>query len=72
MLVIAALTLFVFEVAHRPRIARAPLLPPVAFPKPVARAGFPFVSLQDPRASVVTGSPYPYGAVIIQPASSGR
>lgn len=72
MLVIAALTLFVFEVAHRPRIARAPLLPPVAFPKPIARAGFPFVSLQDPRASVVTGNPYPYGTVILQPASSGR
>lgn len=72
MLVIAALTLFVFEVAHRPRIARAPLLPPVAFPKPVASTGLPFVSLQDPRASVVTGNPYPYGTVIFQPASSGR
>jgi anti-sigma factor RsiW len=53
MLVLAALTLFVFEVTHRPRIARAPLLPPAAFPNPVASASLPFVSFQDPRTSVV-------------------
>lgn len=53
LLVLAALTLFVFEVAHRPRIARAPLLPPAAFPTPVASASLPFVSFQDPRAGVV-------------------
>src|SRR5437762_6613748 len=47
MLVLAALALFFFELAQRPRIARAPLLPPVAFPKPVASAGLPFVSFQD-------------------------
>ncbi|OLC07570.1 MAG: hypothetical protein AUH41_10155 [Gemmatimonadetes bacterium 13_1_40CM_66_11] len=58
MLVIAALALFVFEVAHRPRIARAPLLPPVAFPKPVASASLPFVSFQDPRAIILVGNPY--------------
>jgi anti-sigma factor RsiW len=53
MLVIAALALFFFEVTHRPRIARAPELPPVAFPRPVANPGLPIVSFQDPRAGVV-------------------
>ena len=79
MLVLAALALFFFEVSHRPRIEKAPLLPAAAFPKPVASAALPFVSFQDPRASVVTGNPYPYGtalveppAIIFQPASSGR
>jgi len=72
MLVVAALALFFFELAQRPRIARALLLPPVAFPKPVASAGLPFVSFQDPRASVVSGNPYPYGTVIFQPASASR
>jgi anti-sigma factor RsiW len=79
LLVLAALALFFVEVGRRPAIAKAPLLPPVAFPKPVAGAGLPFVSFQDPRASVVNGNPYPYGtalvqpaAIILQPASSGR
>ena len=72
MLVVAALALFFFELAQRPHIARAPLLPPVAFPKPIAGAGLPFVSFQDPRASVVSGDPYPYGTVIFQPASASR
>ena len=79
MLVLAALALFVYEVARRPQIQRAPFLPPVAFPKPVASAALPFVSFQDPRASVVNGNPYPYGtalvqpaAIIFQPASAGR
>lgn len=79
LLVLAALALFFFEVGRRPPIAKAPRLPPVAFPKPVAGAGLPFVSFQDPRASVVNGNPYPYGtalvqpaAIILQPASSGR
>jgi anti-sigma factor RsiW len=53
LLVLAAVTLFVSEVVHRPRILRAPLLPPAAFPTPVASASLPFVSFQDPRASVV-------------------
>jgi anti-sigma factor RsiW len=52
LLVVAAVALFVFEVAQRPRIARAPLLPPVAHPTPVAGAGLPFVSFQDPRAII--------------------
>lgn len=69
MLVLAALALFFFEVGRRPQIARAPLLPPAAFPKPVASARLPFVSFQDPRASVVSGNPYPYGTALVQPAT---
>jgi len=79
LLVLAALALLFFEVGRRPPIEKAPLLPPVAFPKPVANAGLPFVSFQDPRASVVSGNPYPYGTALVQPAtiffqpaSSGR
>ncbi len=79
LLVLAALALLYFEVGHRQPIAKAPLLPPVAFPKPVARAALPFVSFEDPRASVVDGNPYPYGTALVQPAtiifqpgSSGR
>jgi hypothetical protein len=53
MLVLAACALFFFEVGRRPRLERSPLLPPVAFPKPIASAGLPFVSFQDPRASIV-------------------
>lgn len=52
LLVITAVALFVLEVAQRPRVARAPLLPPVANPTPVASAGLPFVSFQDPRAII--------------------
>jgi hypothetical protein len=69
MLVLAACALFFFEVGRRPRPARAPLLPPAAFPKPVASAGLPFVSFQDPRASVVNGNPHPYGTALVQPAT---
>jgi len=72
MLVLAALALFFFELTQRPRIARAPLLPPVAFPKPVVSAGLPFVSFQDPRARVVSVNPYPYGTTLFQPASASR
>jgi anti-sigma factor RsiW len=79
MLVLAALAMFFFEVSRRPRIEKAPLLPPAAFPKPVASAALPFVSFQDPRASVVNGNPYPYGTALVepptitfQPASAGR
>lgn len=79
MLVLAALAMFFFEVSRRPQIEKAPLLPPAAFPKPVASAALPFVSFQDPRASVVNGNPYPYGtalveppAITFQPASAGR
>ncbi|MEX2157161.1 MAG: zf-HC2 domain-containing protein [Gemmatimonadales bacterium] len=69
MLVLVGLALFVFEVGRRPRVARAPMLPAVSFPKPVANPGPPFVSFQDPRASVVNGNPYPYGTALVQPAA---
>ena len=53
---------------HRPSVVIAPTLPPVPFPKPVAQAGVPFVSFQDPRTSVVSGNPYPYGTAYVEPA----
>ena len=68
MMVLVALSLLVFEVGRRPQLAQAPALPPAAFPKPVANPGVPFVSFQDPRASVVDGNPYPYGTALVQPA----
>jgi hypothetical protein len=72
LLVAAALSLLVMEVGRRPVIARAPELPPVAFPKPVVNPGLPVVSFQDPRASVVSGNPSPYGTALVQPASASR
>lgn len=68
LLVLVALALLVFEVGRRPDLARATALPPAAFPKPVANPGLPFMSFQDPRASVVDGNPYPYGTALVQPA----
>jgi len=68
MLVLVALSLLVVEASRRPQLAQAPALPPAAFPKPVANLGLPFVSFQDPRASVVDGNPYPYGTALVQPA----
>lgn len=68
LLVLVALALLVLEVGRRPQLARAPLLPPAAFPKPVLNAGLPFVTFQDPRASVVDGNPNPYGTALVQPA----
>jgi anti-sigma factor RsiW len=69
LLVAVAIGLVAWEVAqHRTRVVIAPTLPPVPFPKPVARAGLPFVSFQDPRSSVVSGNPYPYGTVYVEPA----
>jgi len=70
--VAAALALVALEGVRRPEVARAPVLPPAPFPKPVAHAGVPFVSFQDPRASVVTGNPSPYGTALVEPASAGR
>ena len=76
LLVIVAVSLLALEVGRRPRLAQAPALPPAAFPKPVANAGLPLVTFQDPRASVVAGNPYPYGTAFVQapvePASVGR
>lgn len=68
MLVLVALSLLVVEAGRRPQLARGSALPPAAFPKPVANPGLPFVSFQDPRASVVDGNPYPYGTALVQPA----
>ena len=68
LLVVAALALIVFEGMHRPTVALTASLPPVPFPKPVARAGLPFVSFQDPRASVLSGNPNPYGTAFVQAA----
>jgi hypothetical protein len=70
--VTAALALLALEGMQRPVVARAPALPPVPFPKPVAHAGVPFVSFQDPRASVVVGNPNPYGTALVEPATAGR
>ncbi|HEX9705910.1 MAG TPA: hypothetical protein VGA20_11740 [Gemmatimonadales bacterium] len=50
-------------------VARAPELPAVPFPKPVAQVGLPLVTFQDPRATVLGGNPNPYGTALVQPAS---
>jgi hypothetical protein len=68
--VAAALAMLAVEgVGHR-RPATVAALPRVPFPKPVAQAGVPFVTFQDPRASVVAGNPNPYGTALVQPASA--
>ena len=69
--VAAALALVALEGVRRPEEARAPTLPPAPFPKPVAHASVPFVSFQDPRASVVAGNPNPYGTALVEPATAG-
>jgi putative zinc finger protein len=68
----AAIALLALEGVRRPDVAQVPTLPPVPFPKPVAHAGVPFVSFQDPRASVVAGNPSPYGTALVEPAATGR
>ena len=73
LLVAVALGLLAWEGARRAQsTASAPSLPPVPFPKPVAQAGLPFVSFQDPRTGVVSGNPYPYGTAFVEPASAHR
>ena len=73
LLVAVALGLLAWEGAHRPpATASARPLPPVPFPKPVAQAGPPFVSFQDPRTGVISGNPYPYGTAFVEPASTLR
>jgi anti-sigma factor RsiW len=67
--VAAALALVAVDSLGPKRPATVAALPPVPFPKPVARAGVPFVTFQDPRVSVVTGNPNPYGTA---PATAGR
>jgi anti-sigma factor RsiW len=73
LLVALALSFVVWEGARQlPDEARAPSLPPVPFPKPVAQAGLPFVSFQDPRTGIASGNPYPYGTAFVEPASARR
>jgi anti-sigma factor RsiW len=67
-----ALALVAFEGVQRYRGPERPELPPVPFPKPVAQAGVPFVSFQDPRASVVLSNPNPYGTALVEPIAAGR
>jgi anti-sigma factor RsiW len=70
LLVAVALGLLALAGIRHPQVAETPALPAVPFPKPVVRAGLPFVSFQDPRSSVVTGNPYPYGTAFVEPASA--
>lgn len=70
--VAAALAMLALEGVRRPDVARAPTLPPVPFPRPVVQAGVPFVSFQDPRASVFAGAQAPDGSALVEPASAGR
>jgi hypothetical protein len=39
---------------------------------PVAHAGVPFVTFQDPRAGFAAVNPTPYGAALAEPASTRR
>lgn len=70
LLVAVTVALVAREASRRPAVASAPTLPPVAFPKPVANAGVPLVTFQDPRASVWAGNPNPYGTALVQPAAA--
>lgn len=73
LLLAVALTLVLRETLRQPpQVAEAPQLPPVTFPKPVANAGVPYVTFQDPRASVLVGNPNPYGTALVEPAAAGR
>ena len=73
LLIVVAIGLLVWEAARRPpTVSSLPPLPPVPFPKPVAQAGPPFVSFQDPRAGVISGNPHPYGTAFVEPASAHR
>lgn len=69
--VAAAAALLAVEAGGRARRStNPPELPPVSFPKPVAQAGVPLISFQDPRASVLSGNSNPYGTALVQPAST--
>jgi hypothetical protein len=73
LLLAVSLALVLREGGRRPAAtAQAPALPPVTFPKPVANAGVPLVTFQDPRAGVLVGNPSPYGTALVEPASAGR
>jgi len=67
-----AIALLALAGVKRVVVADAPTLPPVPFPKPVAQAGVPFVTFQDPRASVIISNPNPYGTALVEPAAARR
>jgi len=70
--VAVAVALLAIEGVSRNDGTRVPALPAVPFPKPVAQAGVPFVSFQDPRSSVVISNPNPYGTALIEPIAAGH
>ncbi|HEY6809044.1 MAG TPA: zf-HC2 domain-containing protein [Gemmatimonadales bacterium] len=72
LLVAVALALLGFESLHRPPTAQARALPPVPYPMPVAQAGVPFVTFQDPRSGIAAVNPTPYGTALVEPASAHR
>jgi anti-sigma factor RsiW len=73
LLIAAAIGLLAWEgIRQQPTVVAVQPLPPVPFPKPVAEAGPPFVSFQDPRTAVISGNPYPYGTAFVEPASAQR
>jgi len=72
LLVAVGITLVALQVARHPAPLQARALPPVPFPKPVAQAGVPFVTFQDPRATTAAGNPIPYGSALVEPVSTHR
>ena len=72
LLVAVGIALVALQLARRPAPLEAHALPPVPFPKPVAQAGVPFVTFQDPRATTAAGNPIPYGSALVEPVSAHR
>jgi len=72
LLLAVAIGLIAFQALRRPAPLQAHALPPVPFPKPVAQAGLPFVTFQDPRAVTTAGNPIPYGSALVEPVSTRR
>lgn len=70
LLAAVGVALVALQLAHRPAPLVAHALPPVPFPKPVAQAGVPFVTFQDPRAMTAAGNPMPYGSALVEPVSA--
>lgn len=70
LLIAVAISLLGLETLHRPPAAQARVLPPVPYPMPVAQAGVPFVTFQDPRAGLSAVNPTPYGTALVEPASA--
>lgn len=70
LLIVVAIAIIAFQATHRPPPVVAHALPPVPFPKPVAQAGVPFVTFQDPRSAITAGNPIPYGSALVEPVSN--